>query len=105
LGGVIAASSAEDRGKEATTVEIAKGIAIGAAIGVSAAGLGLSTFSAPSIIKYGINKAMFLGASSVSVFALGNLAYNVMPMILLPLLGMEGEALEYPEPYNTKQPK
>ena len=36
---------------------------------------------------------MFLGTSAVRVWALGSLAYNVMPMVLLPLFNIEGDFL------------
>ena len=44
------------------------------------------------------------GLTGYNMFAYCN--NNVMPMILLPLLGieMEGDSLEYVEPYNTQQP-
>ena len=105
-GGIIASISSEKQGEEASAEKIVKWVAVGTALGVAAFGLGLSIAAAPSIMMLGVSKAVFLGASSTSVVALGFLAYNVMPMILLPLLGIEmkGDSLKYSEPYNTQQP-
>ena len=82
------------------------GIAIGVGIGVSAAGLALAIGSVPSVILYGTKHAVFLGASSIRVFALGCLAHSTLTLLVLPLIGMEmeGEVIEYGEPYNTQQP-
>ena len=104
IGGVVVSSTAKEEGREATTIEIIQGIAVGVGFGIATAGIGLAVASVPSVIIYGAKNAVFLGASSTQVFALGSLAYNVMPMILLPLMGMEGEAIEYGEPYNPQQP-
>ncbi len=106
VGGVLASTSSEKQGEDASTGKIVKWVAVGATIGVAGFGLGLSIAAAPSIMMHGASKAVFLGVASTSVAALGWLAYNVMPMILLPLLGieMEGDSLEYSEPYNTQQP-
>ena len=48
-------------------------------------------------------KALFLGTRAIRVWALGILAYNVMPMVLLPLFNIEGDPVEYPELYDTQQ--
>ena len=103
VGGIVASKIAEQQDEEASVGEIVKGVAVGTALGVAGFGLGLSIATVPSIVMYGASKAVFLGAASTSVAALGRLAYNVIPMILLPLLGieMEGDYLEYVEPYNN----
>ena len=104
VGGWLASSTAKEQEEDVSAEEVAKGIAVGAVIGVTAAGLGLAVGAVPSVIQYGARKALFLGTNAIRVWALGSLAYHVMPMILLPFFGIEGESIEYPEPYNTQQP-
>ena len=104
FGGFIMTTSATSQEEEASSAEIIKGVAVGTAIGVSAAGFLLVAISAPSIVMRGVTNAMVLGIASKRVAALGILASNIMPMILLPLLGLEGEAVEYGDSYNPRQP-
>jgi len=91
----ITETSSEDKEELSTGAKIAN-IAIGAGLGIAAAGLttiaigaGASLGAASAVKTIG-----FLNMTGAQAVAIGALEYNILPFLIAPFLGIEAEVLE-----------
>ena len=79
--------------------EIFKGAAVGLSIGGAIVSLG-----AVGSVVFGGLGAAFMTVPAAQAFAIGALAFNVVPFILMPLLGEEAEGMEAEKSTNIVPP-
>ena len=79
---------------ELTTKDRVANVAKGAAIGLAAGGGAVILTGVGFFAATGSATSMFFGATATQYLASGALAYNVLPMILAPFVGIEAESLE-----------
>ena len=109
IGGIKAKKKMETTGNysaDTPSLEILKGIAIGATIGLAAGGAAIALGAVVKGAVWGmvlgksLSTAMFLGTTATKAFAIGALAFDFTAFVAAPLIGVKMEGIEIDAPSN-----
>lgn len=109
IGGIKAKKKMENTGNysaDTPSLEILKGIAIGATIGLAAGGAAIALGAVVKGAVWGmvlgksLSTAMFLGTTATKAFAIGALAFDFTAFVAAPLIGVKMEGIEIDAPSN-----